>query len=116
MDKVVWFLPLTLISALAGSQATATTQANSNLVRNGSFERVQVGWMFGGEAKILQQPDAPHGQKVLRCSRNGDMARQVIIAEPSTQYAVSLWMRTKDVKPISGSGYAYAAIYEFDFA
>ncbi|MCS3917799.1 hypothetical protein Q2T83_14960 [Fervidibacter sacchari] len=93
----------------------AVSQPNSNLVRNGSFERVRVGWVFSGDAEIAQQSDAPHRQKVLRCSRNGDMARQVIIAEPSTQYAVSLWVRTKDVKPISGSGYAYAAIYEFDF-
>jgi len=115
MDKVIWFLTLTLTSALAGSQATATTQANSNLVRNGSFERVWVGWVFSGDAEIAQQSDAPHGQKVLRCSRNGDMSRQVIIAEPSTRYAVSLWMRTENVKPVSNSGYAYAAIFEFDF-
>jgi len=115
VGKVTWFLALTLASTFVGLSSHSTTQANSNLVRNGSFERVRVGWMFGGEAKILQQPDAPHGQKVLQCRRNGDMARQIVIAEPSTQYAVSLWMRTENVKPVSNSGYAYAAIYEFDF-
>lgn len=77
----------------------AVSQPNSNLVRNGSFERVRVGWVFSGDAEIAQQSDAPHRQKVLRCSRNGDMARQVIIAEPSTQYAVSLWVRTKMSSP-----------------
>jgi hypothetical protein len=44
------------------------------------------------------------------------MARQVIIAEPSTPYALSLWMRTGNVKPLSNAGYAYAAdgIAQFD--
>jgi hypothetical protein len=115
MGKAIWLLALMLASALAGVQATTTTQANSNWARNGSFERSWVGWMLVGGAEIVQQAGAPHGQKVLQCSRNGDMARQVIIAEPSTPYAISLWMRTENVKPLSNAGYAYAAIYEFDF-
>jgi hypothetical protein len=115
MGKAIWLLALMLASVLAGVQATATTQANSNWARNGSFERAWVGWMLVGGAEIVQQADAPHGQKVLQCSRSGDMARQVIIAKPSTPYAISLWMRTENVKPLSNAGYAYAAIYEFDF-
>ncbi|MFA0734693.1 MAG: hypothetical protein OGMRLDGQ_001193, partial [Candidatus Fervidibacter sp.] len=51
----------------------AVSQPNSNLIRNGSFERAWVGWMLVGGAEIVQQAGAPHGQKVLRCSRNGDM-------------------------------------------
>lgn len=115
MGKAIWLLALMLASALAGVQAAATTQASSNWARNGSFERAWVGWMLVGGAEIVQQAGAPHGQRVLQCSRDGDMARQVIVAEPSTPYAISLWMRTENVKPLSNAGYAYAAIYEFDF-
>ena len=84
-------------------------------LRNGSFERGWVGWMFSGAAMNMRRTDAPHGQWVLQCNFNGDMARQIVIAEPETRYAVSVWMRTENVKPVAGAGYAYAAIYEFDF-
>jgi len=88
---------------------------NAMELRNGSFERGWVGWMFSGAAMNMQRTDAPHGQWVLQCNFNGDMARQIVIAEPETRYAVSVWMRTENVKPVAGAGYAYAAIYEFDF-
>ena len=84
-------------------------------LRNGSFERGFFGWMFSGAAMNMRRTDAPHGQWVLQCNFNGDMARQIVIAEPETRYAVSVWMRTENVKPVAGAGYAYAAIYEFDF-
>jgi len=53
MDKVMWFLALLLANAFVGSQATVTTQANSNWVRNGSFERAWVSWVFGDDAEIV---------------------------------------------------------------
>ncbi|MFN4180094.1 MAG: hypothetical protein ACK4I8_07250, partial [Armatimonadota bacterium] len=83
-------------------------------IRNGSFERGNLHWMLFGKAEIVPYEKAPHGKHVLRCSVSGDMAVQVVIAQPATRYAVSVWMRTEKVEPINGAGYAYAAIYEFD--
>jgi hypothetical protein len=95
--------------------AISVVCGNAMELRNGSFERGWVGWMFSGAAMNMRRTDAPHGQWVLQCNFNGDMARQIVIAEPETRYAVSVWMRTENVKPVAGAGYAYAAIYEFDF-
>ncbi|MFN3422707.1 MAG: hypothetical protein ACK40X_13395, partial [Armatimonadota bacterium] len=83
-------------------------------VRNGSFERGNFGWMLFGKSEIVPYENAPHKKHVLRCIANGDRADQIVIAQPATQYDVSVWMRTEKVEPISDAGYAYAAIYEFD--
>ena len=83
-------------------------------VKNGSFERCNFSWMLFGKAEIVPYENAPHRKHVLQCTVSGDMAVQVVIAQSATQYAVSVWMGTEKVKPISGAGYAYAAVYEFD--
>lgn len=95
--------------------AVSVVCGNASELRNGSFERGFFGWMFSGAVINMQRTDAPHGQWVLQCNFNGDMARQIVIAEPETRYAVSVWVRTENVKPVASAGYAYAAIYEFDF-
>ncbi|MCS7266243.1 MAG: hypothetical protein NZ805_15600, partial [Armatimonadetes bacterium] len=84
-------------------------------VWNGSFERSNFKWTIHGNAKVAFYENTPHGKHALQCSSSGDSASQVIIAQPSTQYAVSLWAKAENVKPLYGAGYAFAAIYEFDF-
>ncbi len=101
---------LFVVWALIGLKGLGATE-----VRNGSFERGEFGWTLNGNAKVVPRESAPHGKHVVQCTSNGDSAIQLIVAQPSTQYAVSVFVRTENVKPVSGAGYAYAAIYEFDF-
>ncbi len=109
MTKLLRLLCLLMWFGVANAQVVATE------VRNGSFEQGGLGWIFGGIAKVTLCESAPHGKHALQCTDNGDVAVQVVIAEPASQYAVSVYVRTEKVKPLSGAGYAYAAIYEYDF-
>lgn len=87
----------------------------TSVVRNGSFEQGLVKWTLGNGAQIVTVADAPHGNHALLCDRNGAMANQLVISHPAQRYTASVWLRTDNVRPVSGSGYAFAAIYEFDF-
>ncbi len=86
-----------------------------SVVRNGSFEHGSVKWTLSGGAQIVTVTGAPHGNHTLRCDHNGAMATQLVIAHPAERYTASVWLRTDNVRPVSESGYAFAAVYEFDF-
>jgi hypothetical protein len=76
MGKAIWLLALMLASALAGVQATTTTQANSNWARNGRAN-ISVSRIFGGHGDAVidalastcelveDYPDDPRGHSCL---------------------------------------------------
>jgi len=84
-------------------------------VRNGSFERGAKGWAMSSGVTIVSLKGAPHGKFALKCQGDGASASQPFIVTPNTPYSLTLWFRMEGVKPLQGSGYAYAAVYEFDF-
>ncbi len=95
--------------------ATTLSGANALILRDGSFERGGKGWSLVRESRIVPVANAPHGRQALLCEGNGALAVQPFIVEPQGLYSVSLWWRVEEVRPLTGAGYAYAAIYEFDF-
>lgn len=95
--------------------ALITTCAQAQWLRNGSFEQEASHWALANGASIVAVPSAPQGAHGVRCERNGAVAVQTIIVQPATSYSAAAWLRTENVQPLKGAGYAFAAVQEFDF-
>ncbi len=50
----------------------------------------------------------------LLCQGSGASAVRAFIAWPNTPFRARVRVRTQDVQPTAGGGFAYAAVYEFD--
>ncbi|MCS7223312.1 MAG: hypothetical protein NZ959_01945 [Armatimonadetes bacterium] len=85
-----------------------------SLAKNGGFEKGTWFWSLTGEAAVVSDPKAPDGHQVLLCRQAGDGAFQTIIIERGQTYTVSAKLKTEKVVP-RGIGFAYAAIYEFNW-
>lgn len=85
-----------------------------SLLRNGGFE-TDFGWSLSGGASYDTQIKRG-GRRSLRVdSAQGVQVEQIVYGvRPGEKLAVCGWLATENVVPLSGNGYAYMAIYQFD--
>ncbi|MCS6829394.1 MAG: hypothetical protein NZ749_02005 [bacterium] len=90
--------------------------APSSLLRNGGFE-TDSGWSVTSGVSY-DSHNKRSGRRSLRVeSAHGAQVEQVIYAVlPGERLTVCGWVATQDIKPASGAGYAFMAIYQFDAA
>lgn len=99
------------IASLSGIPAGSMSPS---LLRNGGFE-ADSGWtLTGGASHDIQVKRS--GRRSLRVdSAQGVQVEQIVYGvRPGEKLAVCGWLATENVVPLSGSGYAYMAIYQFD--
>lgn len=104
---VIWMV--SLCSAIAWGMP-------GSLLRNGGFE-TDSGWSLPSGASYDMQVKRS-GRRSLRVDNTqGVQVEQIVYGvRPGENLAVCGWLATENVVPLSGSGYAYMAIYQFDSA
>ncbi len=89
-------------------------RVSASLLRNGGFE-TDVGWSSASGASFDAQ-QARTGRRSLRVeTAQGAQVEQVVYAVmPGEKLTVCGWLKTRNVTPVTGSGYAFMAVYQFD--
>ena len=106
-----------LIAALSCGTASA---APHNFLRDGGFEQsapggVSPGWVIYNSCDVVG--DMRHsGAQSLRINGAATVEQSVFSLVSGRSYACSGWLRTQDVRPANGNGFAYLAIYQYDDA
>lgn len=96
--------------------ATSVQSAPTSLLRNGGFE-TDSGWSVASGVSYDSQHKRS-GQRSLRVdSTQGAQVEQIVYAVfPGEKLTVCGWVATHNVVAVSGAGYAFMAIYQFDAA
>jgi len=91
-------------------------QVRASLLRNGGFE-TDVGWSVSGGASYDSQHKRS-GRRSLRVDSTHSVQVEQMVwgVVPGETLSVCGWMATQNVAAVSGSGYAYMAVYQFDAA
>ncbi|NMC19004.1 MAG: hypothetical protein GYA33_01180 [Thermogutta sp.] len=71
-----------------------------------------TGWSFQN-ATLVPKDDADEPPALL-CENSRALAIRTFVAWPNTPFHATVRIRTEDVQPTAGGGFAYAAVYEFD--
>lgn len=105
-----------IAAALAAAMCVARVCAadTTQFLRNGGFENA-AGWSLGSGIR-LDAASPRTGRRALRVDATlGAQAEQIVHAvRPAGRYTLSGWVRTRDVAPREGGGFAYLAVYEID--
>jgi len=115
--SLVLFAVAALIAALSRGTASA---APHSFLRDGGFEQsapggVSPAWVIYNSADVVR--DVHHGgAQSLRINGAATVEQNVFSLVPGRWYACSGWIRTQDVHPANGNGFAYLAIYQYDDA
>ncbi len=106
-----WFL---LVAMCLVVWAVSSGWAEAGPLRNGGFEG-DAGWSMAGGATCDTQ-QARSGRRSLRVETvQGAQVEQIVYAvTPGEKLTVCGWLKTQNVVPVAGAGYAFMAIYQFD--
>jgi hypothetical protein len=90
------------------------SRAVTSLLRNGGFEN-SSGWSLGSGISFDTQTFRS-GRRALRAeTATGATSEQLVYAAaPGQTFTASGWLRTRNLKPHDGGGYAFMAIYQYD--
>lgn len=103
-----WFL----VSLMLASMVTFAQDKPLSLIMNGGFDR-PGGWSLPARASLV---DADRGGKCLMLSGEGGLSQDIPVAGDARAFSCAVDIKTLDVVPAQGGGYAYAAVYQLNGA